>query len=75
MIYVFEGGSIVYDGSTITEEQKNNAVAVEVLPVAEEREGFCSQIRANLETQELYFDYIEQVEEEIVDGEDNEAGA
>ena len=29
MIYVFEGGSIVYDGSTISDEQKTKAVAVE----------------------------------------------
>ncbi len=26
MIYVFEGGSVVYDGDTITEEQKAEAV-------------------------------------------------
>jgi len=32
MIYVFEGGSIVYDGDTITEEQKAQGVAVESLP-------------------------------------------
>ena len=26
MIYVFEGGNVVYDGDTITEEQKAQAV-------------------------------------------------
>ena len=32
MIYVFEGGNIVYDGSTISNGQKAQAVAVEQLP-------------------------------------------
>jgi hypothetical protein len=62
MIYVFSGGSVVYDGSTITNEQKKNAVAVENLPVAENRDGFYSQIRANIEKQELYFEYLEEIE-------------
>lgn len=57
-MWVFEGGSIVYDGRTISEEARAGAIEVDVLPEPEVREGYYSQIRANLETQELYYDYI-----------------
>jgi hypothetical protein len=50
MIYVFEGGSIVYDGDTITEEQKAQAVAVESLPEPQTPEGKYAQIRADKAT-------------------------
>ena len=62
MIYVFEGGSIVYDGTTITEEQKAQAVAVEELPTPEIPQGHYAQIRANLQTQEVYYEYLEDTE-------------
>lgn len=62
MIYVFEKGNIVYDGSTITEERKAKAVAVESLPVPNTPSGHYAQIRANLDTQEVYYEYIEDAE-------------
>lgn len=58
MIYVFAGGSIVYDGNTIDAETKAKAVTVESLPAPENRPGYYAQIRANLETQTLYYDYL-----------------
>lgn len=66
MIYVGEQGNIVYDGSTITEEQKSRMVAIEVLPEPETIEGKVASIRANLETQEVYYvyeDYVPTTEE------------
>jgi hypothetical protein len=57
-MWVFEGGSIVYDGSSISADEKATAVEVNELPEPEVREGYYAQIRANIETQELYYDYI-----------------
>ena len=57
MIYVGEQGNTIYGGSTITEEQKNRMVAVEALPEPEDIEGKVAQIKANLETQEVYYVY------------------
>jgi hypothetical protein len=62
-MWVFEGGSIVYDEHTISSAEKALAVEVESLPEPEVREGYYAQIRANLETQELYYDYLEIPEE------------
>lgn len=62
MIYVFEQGSIVYDGSTITEEQKAKAVQVEALPEPNTPKGHYAQIRANLQTQEVFYEYKEDAE-------------
>jgi len=62
MIYVFEGGSVVFDGTTLTEEQKAKAVAVEILPVPQTPAGHYAQIKANLETQEVFYEYVEDSE-------------
>jgi hypothetical protein len=43
MIYLFGQGdqvSIVYDGSTLTEQDKVGGIAVESLPPKEDKEGF-----------------------------------
>jgi hypothetical protein len=57
-MWVFEGGSVVYDGNSITDEIKARGVEVDVLPEPEVREGYYSQIRADLDTQTLYYDYL-----------------
>ena len=59
MIYVFEGGNVVYDGDTITEEQKAQAVAVESLPKSQTPEGKYAQIRADKATETVYYEYID----------------
>lgn len=59
MIYVFEEGNVVFDGSTISEEQKAKAVAVELLPVAEVMEGKIAVLRANKTTKIVYYIYID----------------
>ena len=48
MIYVFPEGNVVYDGNTISDEQKAQAVAVEQLPEKPEiPAGKMAIIRAN----------------------------
>lgn len=59
MIYVFEGGSVVYDGGAITEEQKAQAVAVESLPEPQTPEGKYAQIRADKAAGTVYYEYID----------------
>lgn len=63
MIYVFEGGSVVYDGSTITEEQKAQAVAVEVLPEPEVIEGKMAILKASKSEERVYYDYVDKPKE------------
>lgn len=59
MIYVFEGGSIVYDGSTITAEQRAQAVAVETLPAPQTPEGKYAVLRADKATETVYYEYLD----------------
>ncbi len=59
MIYVFEDGAVVYDGNTISEEQKAQAVAVESLPKPDTPEGKYAQIRADKATETVYYEYID----------------
>ena len=61
MIYVFEGGSIVYDGDTITEEQKAQAVAVESLPEKPEiPAGKMAIIRANKAEERVWWELVDK---------------
>ena len=60
MIYVFEGGSVVYDASTITEGQKAQAVAVESLPIAAEVEGKIAILKANKAEERVYYEYVDK---------------
>jgi len=59
MIYVFPEGNVVYDGNTISEEQKAQAVAVESLPKPQTPEGKYAQIRADKATETVYYEYID----------------
>jgi hypothetical protein len=59
MIYVFPEGNIVYDGSTISDEQKLKAVAVESLPEPQTPEGKYAVIRADKATGEVWYEYID----------------
>jgi hypothetical protein len=61
MIYVFEGGSIVYDGSTISDEQKTKAVAVEQLPEKPEiPAGKMAIIRANKAEERVWWELVDK---------------
>ncbi|HZJ98483.1 MAG TPA: hypothetical protein VFC79_00665 [Tissierellaceae bacterium] len=63
MIYVFEGGSVVYDASTISETAKTRAVAVESLPDPEERDGKIPILKANKNEERVYYEYIDKPNE------------
>lgn len=67
MIYVFEGGSIVFDGSTISEEQKSQAVAIESLPIAKKVDGKIAIIKADKSTESVWYEYedVPKTEEEL----------
>ena len=61
MIYVFEGGIIVYDGSTISDEQKTKAVAVEQLPEKPEiPAGKMAIIRANKAEERVWWELVDK---------------
>ena len=60
MIYVFEDGAVVYDESTISEEEKQKAVAVEKLPEPEQIEGKIAVLRANKAENRVYYEYIDE---------------
>lgn len=62
MIYVFEDGAVVYDGSTISEEEKQKAVAVEKLPEPEQIEGKIAVLRASKAENRVYYEYIDEPE-------------
>ena len=62
MIYVFEQGNVVYDGSTISDEQKAKAVAVESLPIPETPSGMYAVLKADLATNTVYHEYKEDAE-------------
>lgn len=68
MIYVFKGGSVVYDGSTLTEEQKARSVAVESLPIPEKIVGKTPVLKVDVEKQEVWYEY----EDLVTESEDND---
>lgn len=57
MIYVFEGGSVVYDEATISEDQKNKAVAIVSLPEKEARNGKVAILKADKSEERVWYDY------------------
>ncbi|SKC62605.1 hypothetical protein [Maledivibacter halophilus] len=59
MLYVFEGGSIVYDERVLTEEDKARAVAVEELPPKEIPAGKTAVIRANKAENTVWWEYVD----------------
>jgi hypothetical protein len=63
-MYVFHGGSIVYQENSIDDETKARGLQVDVLPEPETPEGYYAQINLSLDTHELYYDYYPIPEEE-----------
>lgn len=60
MIYVFEDGAVVYDGSRLTEAQKSKAVAVDALPMPEKIVGKDAVLKANKAEERVYYDYVDK---------------
>jgi hypothetical protein len=59
MIYVFEQGNIVYDGSTISEAQKAQAIAVESLPIPETPAGKYAVLKADKANERVWYEYVD----------------
>lgn len=57
MIYLFSDGSIVYDESILTNEQKATGWAVNSLPEPEERDGFYSILKFDVDKKEIWYEY------------------
>ncbi len=61
MIYVFPEGNVVYDGNTISDEQKAQAVAVEQLPEKPEiPAGKMAIIRANKAEERVWWELVDK---------------
>lgn len=59
MLYIFKGGSIVYDGSTLSEEKKREAVIIAEKPIEEDIEGKTSILKWDIESQEVWYEYVD----------------
>jgi hypothetical protein len=71
MIYLFGQGdqvSIVYDGSSLTEQDKVGGIAVEALPPKEDKDGFNPVLCLDKDNKPYweYHEIIEQPIEEVV---------
>jgi len=63
MIYVFEEGNAVYDGSMLSSEEKAQAIAVESLPAQETPDGHVPILRADKATERVWWEYVLAPEE------------
>jgi oxalate decarboxylase/phosphoglucose isomerase-like protein (cupin superfamily) len=71
MIYVFENldnnASVVYAGETLTEQQKEKAVAVASLPVKEVLAGKTAVLKCKKATNEVWYEYIDTPKDEVAE--------
>jgi hypothetical protein len=71
MIYLFGKGknvSIIYDATTLTEQDKVGGIAVEQLPPKEDKDGFNAVLCLDQDNKPFweYHEIIEQTDEEVV---------
>jgi hypothetical protein len=71
MIYLFGKGksvSVIYDATTLTEQDKVGGIAVEQLPPKEDKEGFNAVLCLDQDNKPFweYQEIIEQPSEEVV---------
>ena len=63
MIYVFENdnnnASIVYDETTLTEEQKVKGIAIAELPIEEVPKGKQAVLKCKKSTGEVWYEYVD----------------
>jgi hypothetical protein len=67
MIYIFgkaDQVSIVYDGSTLTEQDKVGGIAVEALPPKEDKDGFNAILCLDKDNKP-YWEYKEVVKDDL----------
>jgi len=75
MIYLFENdnnnASVVYDETTLTNDQKANGIAIESLPIAETPEGKQAILKCRKSTGEVWYEYVDipvdNIEQRIAD--------
>lgn len=71
MIYLFENpnknASVVYDESTLAEEEKRKGVAVEELPEPETPNGKVAILKVKKSTGEIWYEYEDAPTNEIDD--------
>jgi hypothetical protein len=63
MFYVFENGdnnaSVVYDETTLTDEEKAKGTAIAELPIAETPEGKQAVLKCRKATEEVWYEYVD----------------
>lgn len=63
MFYIFENNnnnaSIVYDETTLTNEQKAKGIAIAELPTAETPEGKQAVLKCRKSTEEVWYEYVD----------------
>lgn len=66
MIYIFENpdnnASIIYDDTTLTEEEKRQGIAIDQLPEKDNLEGKQAILKCKKSTNEVWYEYIDIVE-------------
>lgn len=66
MIYIFENSantaSIVFDGTTLTEEQKTKAVIIDQLPEPQPPAGKMAVLKVKKATGEVWYEYVDKPE-------------
>lgn len=69
MIYIFEGGGIVFDGDTLTAKEKKEAVfTVKTLPIEPEKvEGKITVLQIDYKGKKLFYDHMD---EPVIEGPD-----
>jgi hypothetical protein len=67
MIYLFgkaDQVSVVYDGSTLTEQDKVGGIAVEALPPKDDKDGFNAVLCLDQDNKP-YWEYVEVVKDDL----------
>lgn len=69
MIYIFEdidkNATIVFEGNLLTDAEKERAIAIETLPVKNVPDGKISVLKADKETESVWYEYVDSPETEI----------
>lgn len=69
MIYLFENQnnecSIVFAEETLTNQQKARGVAIEKLPIIEDKEGMVAILKCSKMDNRVWYDYIDKPVDEI----------
>lgn len=72
MVYLFENqdnkASVIYDGKTLSEDQKSKAIIISNLPEKQEVEGKTPVLKCKKSTSEVWYEYedIQQSYEQVL---------